>query len=284
MHNTMKRVILLLAVACCAITLFGQDSTAVPRDTTVKPDNDTIKVGNIIIIRSGKDRNRGYYDTTEKRIKYTKQNITTNWMIIDLGVNQLNDKTNYAQAISRGFLPAGANENWFDQRTLKSTNVNIWAFIQRINMIKHIVNLKYGLGIELNNYRYTEPIRFQETDKPLVILENIEYTKNKLAADYITIPLLLNFNFTPFSNAHGFGFSAGVSGGYLYSSRQKTVGGNMGKKKERDDFDLRKFKVSYIAEVSLGPVRLYGSYATQSMFRHGLDQTPYSFGLRLSNW
>ena len=280
----MKRVITLLAVVCFALNGFAQDSTKVSRDTTVKPDNDTIRVGNIIIIRSGKDRNRGYYDTTEKRIKYNNENIVTNWLIIDLGINLVNDKTNYPQAIANGYLPAGADENWFDQRGFKSTNVNIWFFVQRMNMIKQVVNLKYGLGLELNNYKYTEPIRFQETNKPLVIMENVSYKKNKLAADYITVPLMLNFNFTPKTNNHGFGFSAGVSGGYLYSSRQKTVGGGLGKHKERDDFNLRKFKLAYIAEISLGPVRIYGSYATQSMFKNGLDQTPYSFGLRASNW
>ena len=58
----------------------------------------------------------------------------------------------------------------------------------------------------------------------------------------------------------------------------------MGKHKEHDDFDMRKFKVSYIGEISLGPVKLYGSYATKSMFEHGLDQTPYNFGIRFSNW
>ncbi|HUQ66548.1 MAG TPA: outer membrane beta-barrel protein [Flavitalea sp.] len=280
----MKRIITLLAIVCLGMNGFAQDSTTVKHDSTTRPDNDTLRVGNIIIIRSGKDRNSGYYDTTEKRFKYNNQNIVTNWMILDIGINQVNDNTNYSQAIANGYLPAGANENWFDQRTLKSTNVNFWLFIQRLNMIKHVVNLKYGLGIELNNYKYTEPIRFQKTNQPLVIMENVEYKKNKLAADYITVPLMLNFNFTPGSNTHGFGFSAGVSGGYLYSSRQKNVGDDIGKKKERDDFDLRKFKVAYIGEISLGPVRLYGSYATQSMFKNGLDQTPVSFGIRLSNW
>jgi hypothetical protein len=278
----MKRVFTLLAIVCFGLNGFAQDSTSA--DTTIKPDNDTIRVGNIIIIRNGKDRNRGYYDSTERRIKYNNENVTTNWMIVDLGFNQVNDKTNYAQAIADGYLPAGANENWFDQRGFKSTNVNLWIFMQRVNMIKHVVNLKYGLGIELNNYKYREPIRFQDGDKPLVLMENVSYKKNKLAADYITVPVMLHFNFTPYSKTHGFGVSAGMSGGYLYSSRQKTIGGGLGKHKEHDDFDLRKFKLAYIAEISLGPVRLYGSYATQSMFKRGLDQTPYSFGLRISNY
>lgn len=269
-----------MAIVCFALNGFAQEKT----DTTVAPEQDTITVGNIVIVRSGKDRGRVYYDTVSKHFKRYQGNVTTNWLVTDIGFNQINDQTNYAQAIAGGYLPAGANENWFDQRFIKSTNINIWVFMQRLNMIKHVVNLKYGLGIELNNYRYQEPIRYQETNQPLVIMENLSYKKNKLAADYITVPLLLNFNFTPNHADHGFGFSAGMSAGYLYSSRQKTVGGGMGKKKERDDFDLRSLKLAYIAEISLGPVRLYGSYATKSMFKNGLDHTPYSFGLRVSSW
>lgn len=280
----MKRAVTLMAIVCLAINGFAQQDSTSRRDSVIKVDKDTIRVGNMIIIRSGKDRNKSYYDSTQKRFREKNANVTTNWMIADLGVSQVNDKTNYPNAIAAGYLPAGANENWFDQRNFKSTNINLWIFIQRLNMIKHVVNLKYGLGIELNNYRYTEPIKFQKNNQPLVIMEQVSYKKNKLAADYITVPLMLNFNFTPNSLSHGFGFSAGVSGGYLYSSRQKTKGGGMDKKKYRDDYELRKFKVSYVAELSLGPVMLYGSYATKSMFKKALDQTPYNFGIRLSNW
>jgi hypothetical protein len=281
----MKRILIAVAFVCAALTGNAQDEQENPStDTISKPDNDTIRVGNMIIIRSGKDRTKTYFDSTSKRFRSGNPNVVTNWMIVDIGVSQVNDQTNYPMAIAGGALPAGANENWFDQRTLKSTNVNLWIFMQRLNLIRHVVNLKYGVGVELNNYRYTEDVRFRDAANPLVIMENVDYKKNKLAADYVTVPLMLNFNFTPNSNYHGFGVSAGVSGGYLYSSRQKTVGGGMGKKKERDDFDLRKFKLAYIAELSLGPVRLYGSYASQSMFKNTLDQTPYNFGLRLSNW
>jgi hypothetical protein len=289
----MKRILIVLAMLCAGLNGFAQDEPDQPgsdstdpsyTDTIDHPDADTIRIGTMIIIRSGKDRSRSYFDSSRNQFRSGNPNVTTNWMIVDIGVSQVNDQTNYAQAISSGYLPAGANENWFDQRTLKSTNVNIWIFMQRLNMIKHVVNLKYGIGVELNNFKYTENIRFRDGINPLVIMENVDYKKNKLATDYITVPLMLNFNFTPRSKHHGFGLSAGVSGGYLYSSRQKTVGGEAGKKKERDDFDLQKFKLAYIAELSLGPVRVYGSYATRSMFKNALDQTPYSFGLRLSNW
>ena len=91
---------------------------------------------------------------------------------------------------------------------------------------------------------------------------------------------MLNFNFTP-NKKQSFGFSGGVSGGYLYSARQKFKN-NSDIDKNHDDFDLRKWKLSYIGELSLGPVRLYVSYATKSMWEKGLDQTPYTLGLRFS--
>jgi hypothetical protein len=106
--------------------------------------------------------------------------------------------------------------------------------------------------------------------------------KNKLAADYVTLPILLNINFTPKRNK-GFGISGGVSAGYLYSARQKIKDGD-DKDKTHDNFDLRKWKLSYISELSLGPVKLYGSYAMKSMWEKGLDQTPYNVGLRLSRF
>ena len=93
---------------------------------------------------------------------------------------------------------------------------------------------------------------------------------------------MLNFNFTP-GRYRAFGFSAGISAGFLYSSRQKIKGPD-GKSKLKDDFNLRNWKLSYIGELNLGPMKLYGSYALQSMWEKGLDQTPYNVGIRLSSW
>jgi hypothetical protein len=109
------------------------------------------------------------------------------------------------------------------------------------------------------------------------------FSKNKFAADYLSVPMMLNFNFTP-NRKKGFGLSAGVSVGYLYSARNKTITSDEKKQKAKDDFDLEKWKLSYVAELSLGPVRFYGSYAFKNMYERGLDLTPYNFGFRFSNW
>ena len=254
-------------------------------DSTRQEKVDTVRIGGIIIVRKG-DKN----DTTKKNtvdVQFNKKkkssNLSTNWWIVDLGFANFHDQTNYASAAAQQFAP-GSTEDWFKLRTGKSVNVNIWVFMQRLNLIKNVVNLKYGLGVELNNYRFDqETIVFQEN--PTLVRMNQELKgikKNKLAADYLTVPMMLNFNFTP-KRSRGFGLSTGVSAGYLYSSRQKFKD-NDDKDKTHDDFNLNKWKLSYIGELSLGPVRLYGSYAFKSMWEKGLDQTPYNVGVRFSHW
>jgi len=61
-----------------------------------------------------------------------------------------------------------------------------------------------------------------------------------MAADYVTVPVMINFNFTP-NLREGFA-SRGISAGYLYSSRQKTISGLYGKHKTFDDFDLNPWR------------------------------------------
>jgi hypothetical protein len=276
----MKQVIILLTGICMSLSLLAQT------DSTEGPQNDTIRVGGMIIVKKQKDKKEN--DEGEKEVKTYRRHsgkssrISTNWIILDLGFTNYNDQTNYAGAEAQAFAP-GLIKDDFKLRTGKSVNVNIWIFMQRLGIINNVVNLKYGLGLELNNYRYKSPIRYETGPTRVVYDDTRHYDKNKLAADYLTVPLMLNFNFTP-HRKRGFGFSAGVSGGYLYASRQKTITDEDGKHKQRDDFDLRPWKLSYIAELSLGPVKLYGSYASQSIFEKGLDQQPYSVGFRLSNW
>lgn len=284
----MKRIFTLCIALCTIITGFAQTDTTGIR---TQPD-DTIRIGGMIIIRKAgaKDEVKKEYKMKNRRNNDKPSNLSINWFILDLGFSNFNDKTNYASAGAQSYAP-GSNDTWFDLKDGKSRNVNFWFFMQKLNMISRVVNLKYGLGLELNNYHYKQPIRYQKitaasSSPAVVILDNTvgrSYKKNKLAADYLTVPMMLNFNFTPNRN-EGFGFSAGISAGYLYSARNKTRTSDEGKEKTKDDFGLEKWKLSYIAELSLGPVRFYGSYAFKNMYEKGLDMTPYNFGFRFSNW
>lgn len=272
----MKRTILLCLAVC--MTLLGSAQT----DSTRNEEADTIRIGGMIIIRK-KGGNTEIGDSSRtyripRRNREKPANISTNWWILDLGFANYNDKTVYPAAVAPGL-----NEDHFKLLGGKSRSVNVWFFMQRLNLIKHVVNLKYGLGLELNNYFFDDTRMRMSRNPTSFALDTDEAKKAKLAADYLTVPMMVNFNFTP-KRKKGFGISAGVSAGYLYSARFK-IKNDGDKDKVHNDFDLKRFKLSYIGELSLGPVKLYGSYAMDNMWdKGGLDMTPYTVGFRLSNW
>lgn len=295
----MKSIFTLCMIVCTTITSFAQtDSTAKQEG----PKADTIRIGGMVIIRDRDGKNRRVEKDNVLRIRDRRRdkpsNLSTNWWILDLGFSNYTDNTNYGSSAAQGYASGNtaggsvpSNKTWFDLKDGKSRNVNFWFFMQKLNVAKHVVNLKYGLGLELNNYHYKQPVRYIATPPamPDPVRVNFDvtpgrsYTKNKLAADYLTVPMMINFNFTP-RRERGFGFSAGISAGYLYSARQKTKTSDEGKEKAKDDFELSRWKLSYVGELSLGPVRFYGSYAFKNMYERGLDMTPYTFGFRFSNW
>lgn len=284
----MKRIPIIAALVCVTLAGFAQEKT----DTTRQEKVDTIRIGGMVIIRKAGSKNKEDNRYKQPKIynrKYNKpSNVRTNWWIVDIGFANYTDNTDYGSIAAQQYAP-GSNNSWLDLKTSKSVNVNIWFFMQRLNMVKHVVNLQYGLGLELNNYRYKHLIRYDDdppaiSNPPILSIDNISnFKKDKLAADYLTVPLMLNFNLTPKRHS-GFGFSAGISAGWLYSARNKTIISGEGKKKAKDDFDLDRWKLSYIGELSLGPVKLYGSLAMKNMYKRGLDVTPYNIGFRISQW
>jgi hypothetical protein len=287
----MKKLFTLMALA--SICNFGNAQTTDSIPAIKKTD--TIRIGNIIIVKDG---SKTYNDSTHISAKHKHKkpsNISTNWLIVDVGFTNYSDLTDYANTgnylLNRsGVAPLGKND--FGLNEGKSVNVNIWFFMQRLNLAKHLLNLKYGLGLELNNYRYKSSISYLEknpfnsllTPSPVVIRDSISFSKNKLAADYLTVPLMLNYTSNPNHQNKSFSLSLGVSAGYLYSQRNKQVSNERGKRINKGNYDLEQFKVSYVGEIGYGPVRFYGSYTPQSIYKTGLEMRPYSFGIRFSNW
>ncbi len=279
----MLKKISLLALATCALTGLQAQT-----DTTRLPsgESDTMRIGNIIILKNGQpgSQSKEVQAYFKNRRSYRKSNNTLHWFSFDLGFNNFVDNTDYSSPEAQAFAP-GATEDWFNLRNSKSLNVNIWFVQGRLNMVKHVINLRYGAGLEFYNFRFEEDIRFTKKPPSVYMDEEINYNKNKLAMNYITVPVMLNFNFTPNrSMERSFGISAGMSASYMYGSRQKYRSDETGKEKLKGNLGLNDYKLAYVGELHLGPVQVYGSYATESMFKKGLDFTPYTVGLRLSSF
>lgn len=289
----MKKLCLLTALCMIAAASFAQSK----QDTAYNPKyNDTIRIGSILIIKKNKNAKNDSTTVIANNIPKKNSRISTNYFVFDFGFSNWSDKTSYAAAgsflINRPGSPA-LDKSDFKLRNGKSINVNFWIFMQKLSLVKNNVNLKYGLGLELNNYRFRSAVSFKEngvvpytngvqTNAPFVFRDSIAFSKNKLAADYLTVPLMLNF---AANNRHGkptISASFGVSAGYLYSQRNKQRSDERGKEKNKGDYDMERFKLSYIGELGLGPVKLYGSYSPKTIFERGLDVKPFNIGIRFS--
>ena len=275
----------------------------VPEDTTGKGSKkqDTLRINEQIVI-IGDNLSKSFDNLFDERLKdmdvrkigYSfKKNlkrkpkaISTNWFVFDIGFAGVNDQTDYSSTEAQNFLkPASFVLNRagnYSLRTTRVSNFNLWFFMQRLSVVKSVVNLKYGLGIESNNYFYKTGITYVDGPDVYTTDKGNIFSKNKLVANYLTVPLMVNINTNPTKGKKGFQISAGVSGGYLIGARQKQKSAS-GMDKNKTDFNLEQFKLAYVGELGLGPVKLYGSYSMTPLHKYGLNQLPYTVGVRFSN-
>lgn len=280
-----------------AVLLLSAISLNAQKDSSAK-QLDTLQIGGFTIVRDGEpakhsasSSHTNYNVIWTNRPAKKNKTISTNWLIFDLGFANYRDLTNYSFAQAGSYLkimrpgdPA-VNEGTTTLNTGKSSNVNIWLFMQRASLSKNVLNLKYGLGLEMYNFRYDSRISFRNAPAPMAFNDSISFTKNKLYAGYVTVPLMININTKP--NSHrGLIMSVGMSAGYLLASRNKQVSGDRGKQKYKGDLALEPWRLAAIGEIGLGPVRLYGSYSINQLQKTytRMEQYPYTIGIRFSSW
>jgi len=297
----MKRIYMILASLMVAMTGFAQtdsikmitDSTRMITDTTksksdtTKSKSDTLLVGNFIIIKKDRDNNSRTTTISVEKRPYQPSRLKTNWLIFDLGYANIDDKTDYTSPETQDFLKTirpgdkPITKDDLKLRSSKSSNVNIWVIMQRFNLAKGYVNLKYGFGLEMFNFRYESNISYHKN--PVYIFrDTVDFSKNKLYAAYATVPFMLNINTSP--GHKGLTLSAGVSAGYLVGSHNKQISDERGKVKTHGDLGLEKFRLAYIGEIGIGPIHLFGTYSIHKLHETGLEQYPYSIGIRFSSF
>jgi Outer membrane protein beta-barrel domain len=292
----MKKIYILLTLCAIALTGYAQQK----KDSTVKSTTpDTIRIGGILIIRKAKKNNIDSTVTLEQNgisVTKSKRRSNINYIIVDAGFANWNDQTAYPTAGNytgnrTGTTAFGSND--MKLRAGKSSNINLWLFMQKVPLSKTNVNLKFGLGVEYFNYALRSTISFKESGvlpvgnnfaAPFVYRDSISFSKNKLNLKYITVPLMLNFSTTKQKGKPTLSTSFGVSAGYLIRERNKQTSNERGRDKNQGNYDIQKFKLSYIGELGLGKLRLYGSYSPKSIFERSLDVRPFSMGIRFSNW
>lgn len=297
----MKKILLTIVAITSMAAIFAQ------QDSSRVTNQDTIHVGNYIIIKKNKTssgdstkhkKTISISSSTDDLLDITisngnkkkkNENITTNWWIFDLGFANFRDETNYALAQSGSYFQVGKNgpvtQNSMNLINNKSSNVNIWFFMQKLNLTKHKLNLKYGLGLEMYNYRYEHSLSFRKDPMNYVFNDSINFSKNKLFAEYLTVPFMINYTPMP-DKKKSLNISLGVSAGYLIAARNKQISNERGKQKISGNFDLEPFRLALIGELGLGPIKLYGSYSLNTFHKSitGLQQYPFALGIRFTSF
>ena len=283
-------------------TTIDFDDKKVSLDISQSVNEDTLRLGRLEIIKSQDSNYRkdwvsmieeGDFDNTDitiKRVPKKLKNIETNWWIFDLGFANFIDKSPSLMwlAANPNALPYGpvmSPEN-FSLNNRKSTNVNIWVVTQKLNIYQHKINLKYGLGVEMFNFRFDKSISFREDITTNVKYDEVSFTKNKLLVKYLTVPVQFNFSPNP-TNKKAFYASIGMSAGYLWNGKNKQISEERGKEKFRGNFNLNDWRIATIGELGIGSLRLYGSFANTNLFNKNqsfIDMQPFAVGLRFSKF
>jgi len=269
------------------------------KDTFLSVNDDTVRLGRLNIIKSQDSNNKkdwesmiedGDFDNTRisiERAPKKLKNVTTNWFSFDLGYANYIDESpqkmaDFSLPYSKYFVNSGSLK--LDNR--KASNFNIWIVQQKLNVYQHKINLKYGVGFEMFNFRFEQPVSFRNEPGKTLYMDDVNFTKNKLFVKYLTVPVQLNFQPNPYSRK-GFYASIGLSAGYLVDARNKQISPERGKQKYDGTFELNNLRFATIGELGIGGIRLYGSYGSINLFdknQSSFSLFPYALGLRFSNF
>ena len=119
---------------------------------------------------------------------------------------------------------------------------------------------------------------------PITIEEN-NYKKSKLTASYLTLPLMLEFQFPVNDNTNTMFLSAGMVGALNLGSHTK-VKNDHSKDKDHGSFNINPFKYSAIARIGLRDISFYATYSFSSLFKEdkGPELFPFTIGISLVNF
>ena len=221
-----------------------------------------------------------------KKTVLDNKRFTIHYLMFDLGINALHDGTDYGSAAAQQYLQVPAdkqNANLFAMRSSKSINVNIWPVLFDYRLFKsegQSISLYSGAGLQLYNFRFNKNISYLNETVPMIIEDSVQFSKNKLAFAYVSIPLMLNFKTKLAKRIHlVYGF--GVIGGYAFDTWTKQISDERGKQKNHDQFNFQRFNLNLSGEIGIsGYIRFYGTYQVSNMYKNSLVQNPYCIGIR----
>jgi hypothetical protein len=269
------------AIVLCMVSLH-----AFAQKEETKRDTTRMNMGNVeIILIDHSDENVGKLDTIDAAPGDSKEDkaFEAHWAGLDMGFMVLmNDQFNQDFGTS----------DYLKNDIGRSMVWNLNVFEHKFPIAKEYLGITTGLGFSFtqvafrNNYVATVEFN-NEGGGDLVAYQDtlINYTKNKLKATYLTVPLLLEFN----SNADAdksFYVAAGVVGGVKIASRYKRAydDGKSVVSVQKGQFGLQTFRLDGTVRIGYGDWGAFASYGLLPLFytTNNPQANPLIFGLTLN--
>lgn len=271
----MKRT-LLIASLIVSTAAFAQEPVEEKKDTT------RINLGGIEMIiidkREGEDDDQELKKDSAEHKKH-KEKSEAHWAGLDFGFTTL-----FNADMNTSF----PTTKYFQNDVAKSQVWNLNLLEHKFKIAKHYMGLTTGLGFSFTSVAFRDNYLLTETPDTLFAVSDTmtTYSKNKLKATYLTVPLLLEFN-THANSDKSFYIAAGVVGGVRIASKVKRVGELNGKKfeeKTKGAYGLNPFKLDAAVRLGYGSWGVFANYSLLPLF--DTDKTvevyPLTFGLSLN--
>lgn len=212
-------------------------------------------------------------DTIEYEKSYNKE---AHWAGIDFGVTML---------MNQNFENNFPEYPYWNNDAARSHVWNLNLLEHKFNIAKEYFGLTTGLGFSFTSVAFNNNYVLSTSGDSLIgtIDTTVNYTKNKLKASYLTVPLLLEFN-TNINSDKSFYLGMGVVGGVRLTSKTKRKGEIDGKKfvqKDKGTYSLNSFKLDAHVRLGYGDLGVFANYSLLPLFDTGktTEVYPLTFGL-----
>jgi hypothetical protein len=269
----MKNLILTLVISVLVMEVFSQEK----KDTSTINLNSNCK----ILIITDKNNNDTVNVEIGDTIKHKKKKYKGHWAGIEFGLNGYRNVNN-SMTLNAGdkFMALNQTKSWFFNLNFAEINIGIYK--------KHI-GFTSGLGLQLCNYRLKSKnnILIGDSSSLIYYQDTINYQKNKLVVNYLTLPLLIEFNIPVNNKKDKFFFNFGVIGALRIGSHTKEVfelNGEKQKQKQRNDYHLSALKYDLTTRIGYNNLSLFVNYGLSTFLNknEGPELYPWSAGLGFS--
>jgi hypothetical protein len=283
----MKLLTLTFTLTFLATTIFAQTTDSL-QNRKVEADTAIIQVkGKKIIIIEEKgsfDERWANWDKKHDGEFGKSVNINCSWNKrfdghyagLEFGIN------NYLNKDMEMIVPD--NAGYLELDDSKSIEFNLNLVDVSVPLVKDRLGLVTGLGFSWNNYHLDNKQMVLKNDRDTLyaVEDTITYSKNKLNAVFLNVPLMIEFQQS--LGNKDFWIAVGGYAGVKIGSNTKLKTSEGDKTKVRKDFHMNTLRYGLRAQVGFENFGIYCNYSLQSLFKkdEGPELYPISLGVTLA--